>query len=91
MNDSLLVDQMVRELEKLVPLVRFEPAGVLYHYTSASGLLGILESSTIRATHYRYLNDPRSCAPERRSRSRYSTSCSRRMGSTALKGSCCTG
>lgn len=34
-----------------------EPEGLLYHYTTPEGLLGILESGSIRATHVRYLND----------------------------------
>ena len=29
----------------------------LFHYTGAAGLAGILESQTLRATHYSYLND----------------------------------
>jgi hypothetical protein len=29
----------------------------LYHYTTWEGLLGILKSRTLRATHYRFLND----------------------------------
>lgn len=29
----------------------------LVHYTSAAGLLGIVQSQTLRATHYAYLND----------------------------------
>jgi len=34
-----------------------EPKGLLYHYTTPEGLLGILDSGSIRATHVRYLND----------------------------------
>jgi hypothetical protein len=33
------------------------PGGLLYHYTDEQGLLGILESENIRATHFRFLND----------------------------------
>jgi hypothetical protein len=33
------------------------PPEVLYHYTTQAGLLGILESRTIWATHTRFLND----------------------------------
>lgn len=33
------------------------PKGLLYHYTSLEGLLGILEDQKIWATHVRYLND----------------------------------
>jgi hypothetical protein len=34
-----------------------KPDGLLYHYTDQKGLLGILESKQLWATHYRYLND----------------------------------
>ena len=34
-----------------------KPEGLLYHYTTLDGLLGILKSGSIRATHVRYLND----------------------------------
>jgi hypothetical protein len=34
-----------------------KPEGLLYHYTDQKGLLGILESKQLWATHYRYLND----------------------------------
>jgi hypothetical protein len=34
-----------------------KPAKVLYHYTDQNGLLGILKSGSIWATHIRYLND----------------------------------
>ena len=33
------------------------PTGTLYHYTSLEGLLGIVGSRTIRATHIAHLND----------------------------------
>jgi Protein of unknown function (DUF2971) len=33
------------------------PKGLLYHYTTLAGALGILQSGSIRATHVRYLND----------------------------------
>lgn len=36
---------------------RAEPEGLLYHYTDQKGLLGILDSKSIWATHVRYLND----------------------------------
>src|SRR3954447_7176655 len=29
----------------------------LYHYTDATGLLGVITSGTVWATHYEYLND----------------------------------
>lgn len=34
-----------------------EPAGLLYHYTRQSGLLGIIKNAEIWATHTQYLND----------------------------------
>lgn len=34
-----------------------ESEKLLYHYTDQKGLLGILDSKSIWATHYRYLND----------------------------------
>ena len=34
-----------------------EPKGLIYHYTNQAGLLGILSSKEIWATHIRYLND----------------------------------
>jgi hypothetical protein len=40
-----------------LPIERERPKGLLYHYTSLEGLLGIIESQSIRATHIRYLND----------------------------------
>jgi hypothetical protein len=33
------------------------PMGLLYHYTSIDGLMGILDSDCLRATHIRYMND----------------------------------
>jgi hypothetical protein len=41
-----------------------EPEGLLYHYTDQAGLSGILKDDSIRATHYRFLNDTseRRCA-----------------------------
>src|ERR1022692_3290202 len=33
------------------------PPSILYHYTSIEGLLSIVESGRIRASHIRYLND----------------------------------
>ena len=35
----------------------WEEHDTLYHYTTQAGLQGILESQTIHATHYKYLND----------------------------------
>jgi hypothetical protein len=33
------------------------PPDIIYHYTTQSGLLGIIKSKQIRATHFRHLND----------------------------------
>ncbi len=33
------------------------PSGLIYHYTTQSGLLGIINSGEIWATHFRHLND----------------------------------
>jgi hypothetical protein len=42
--------------EKLATSARQAPP-TLYHYTDATGLLGIITSGTVWATHYAYLND----------------------------------
>ncbi len=34
-----------------------KPKGLLYHYTDKRGILGIIESRSVWATHVRYLND----------------------------------
>jgi hypothetical protein len=36
---------------------RQTPSSLIYHYTNAGGLIGILERKRIYATHYMYLND----------------------------------
>jgi len=33
------------------------PKGLLYHYTTLEGFVGILDSDNLRATHIRYMND----------------------------------
>jgi hypothetical protein len=35
----------------------WEQHDILFHYTTSNGLMGILESNKLHATHYRYLND----------------------------------
>jgi len=35
-----------------------KPPGTLFHYTTAAGLLGIVEKAKLWATHFEYLNDP---------------------------------
>jgi len=37
----------------------WKPRGLLFHYTTLDGFLGILESDVLRATHIRYMNDSR--------------------------------
>jgi hypothetical protein len=50
---------IIAEFEKglRVPDSTLTPDGALYHYTDGQGLIGILESKAIRATHFVYLND----------------------------------
>jgi hypothetical protein len=45
------------EAEGLSKMEEQDTPELLYHYTSQSGLDGILSSSSIWATHYRFLND----------------------------------
>lgn len=54
--DSVL-DQLERELPSEFPIET--PRGLVYHYTDAAGLDGILKSGCIRATHFAHQNDPR--------------------------------
>lgn len=37
--------------------VREQPDGLLFHYTTAAGIIGILENCQLWATEYRHLND----------------------------------
>lgn len=37
--------------------VQVDPPGLLFHYTNSSGMRGILDSSRLWATNYRFLND----------------------------------
>ena len=39
------------------PLLRVIKMSSVFHYTDSAGLLGILSSKSLFATHYRYLND----------------------------------
>ncbi len=41
-----------------LPVEGMLPKGLLYHYTTLEGLLGIINTPSIRATHIRYMNDP---------------------------------
>lgn len=51
---SACIPQLMSELEEILLQ---QPKGKLYHYTSASGLLGILESGALWATYQPHLND----------------------------------
>ena len=44
-------------MDALDKFIREKPAGRLYHYTGAAGLIGIVRSRTLWATDYRHLND----------------------------------
>lgn len=44
-------------MEALDKFIKEKPSGCLYHYTGAAGLIGIMQSRTLRATDYRHLND----------------------------------
>lgn len=46
-----MIDQLRAELFSA------EPSDTLYHYTSLQGLMGIIESRTLRASDVRYMND----------------------------------
>lgn len=40
-----------------LPTNQAKPKGLLYHYTTIDGFLGIIDSDNIHATHIRYMND----------------------------------
>lgn len=49
---------MINEIEKLTRALYSDiPRGVLYHYTTFSGLLGIVKSRALWASDVRYMND----------------------------------
>ncbi len=50
------VKRAISSVKQLVENTSSPP--ILFHYTNASGLFGILQSDTLWATHYEYLNDP---------------------------------
>lgn len=50
-----IFEQMERELVPPQPLIL--PKGLVYHYTDAFGLDGILRKGVVHATHYRFMND----------------------------------
>jgi hypothetical protein len=43
--------------KSMIPVEKGRPKGLLYHYTTSEGLLGIIERNHLWATHIRYLND----------------------------------
>jgi hypothetical protein len=43
--------------QSMMPVEKERPKGLLYHYTTSDGLLGIIQRSHIWATHIRYFND----------------------------------
>lgn len=45
------------ELRAIAKLSERRPEGLLYHYTTMAGVLGIVSTKTIWATHIKYLND----------------------------------
>jgi hypothetical protein len=53
----MLMKQMKREI--LNDVLSERPDGLLYHYTTQTGLLGIIGRKQIWATHTQYLNDSR--------------------------------
>ena len=64
MNDQELEEKVAKmnewadDLRKdLVSLITDSPASLVYHYTDVSGLIGIVTSGCIRATHVNRLND----------------------------------
>src|SRR5262249_47446801 len=50
-----LLEHMDRHMHS--PIHQMPKGGVLYHYTDAAGLLGILKNQALRATDYQFLND----------------------------------
>ena len=59
--DFTALDEPLSNLSKKIGNARAdlytEPPDLLFHYTSGGGLRGILESSSLWATNYRFLND----------------------------------
>jgi len=49
--DGMVIDDITQQL------FSDEPRDTLYHYTSLSGLLGIVDSAVLRASDIRYMND----------------------------------
>lgn len=54
---SLDLDSLCRRVVASWNAIHNDPPKILFHYTTAGGLLGILKASEIWATHVRYLND----------------------------------
>lgn len=55
------IDDRLRQASSMIAISRAiiqrQPPDRLYHYTNTNGLMGILTSSRLWATHFRYLND----------------------------------
>ncbi len=58
-ESTTISDQLVLFNQEVFELISETIPKTLWHYTSVSGALGILESGTIWATDYRFLNDSR--------------------------------
>lgn len=52
-----IVDDIKQKLHSLITELRRQPIDRLFHYTTATGLQGILSSNSIWASNARYLND----------------------------------
>src|SRR5438046_354076 len=52
-----VLNQLHAHFERERHALQPEPPRVLYHYTDAKGLIGILDSNRLHATHYRFVND----------------------------------
>jgi hypothetical protein len=57
-GDMTVEQSLAALLHERAATLRADPPPELHHYTSASGLQGILESHCLRATHTDHLNDP---------------------------------
>jgi hypothetical protein len=51
-----LFDKILNALSRFAPAET--PGGLLYHYTTAEGFLGIVNSGSLRGTSIRCMNDP---------------------------------
>jgi hypothetical protein len=59
-EEELLQGQYLKRIQRQLQqkgIGRNVPSSLLYRYTTADGLIGIIESRSIRATHFLYVND----------------------------------